>query len=544
MLRPVSTSRDNIVKMEQPGSKDSRKFLTFFAGEHQCGVSTAQVREVIQYSPVMPLSHMPEFVLGITFARHEPIPVVDLNLLFGSEQQTEVYDETCFIIVLMTTDNNEKMPVCLLSDRICQTYQIFEKDVDPPPVIGKKILADYLLGMGRTSEGLWMLLNVDQLLVSYIPVVQSAMSRHDIKGVNDSELTTDLAGKRKDNSFVKERRKFLSAWANEVEFALPVGKIVQIIKNRRQEPDLEDENMPAVLSRAAVVNGEIIGLIDVRRLIGGSISSNTGISREGDAIILIHVNDQVVGVIVDKIGMIHELQAEQIQQSQFFKQVERTRVRSLGFIEAESGSFEIIDPASLLTDEELGSIDCWKKCISRLIEMHDNDDEANHSQTDGIVNELSKYSGTYLIVRAGSELIGLPSLNIQEVLSYESLISLPNMRDDVIGLMDLRGKTYPVIDLRRRLDIKEAGEVSDRCCIVCMKFDDETTGFLLDQILDISCLTTNDIECPYNSHLMISPECLPAVANHQEGLVHLVDIPNILASSEVSVKKIVSESMS
>ncbi len=112
------------------------KFLALEVGGYGFGIPISSVSEIIYYTKINPLPQTPDFVRGVALIRQETIPVLDLNMLLGGDQETRIHHESCFITVQLEDSSGRLMQVCLLADRILQTYKVDNKSVGMPPVIG------------------------------------------------------------------------------------------------------------------------------------------------------------------------------------------------------------------------------------------------------------------------------------------------------------------------------------------------------------------------------------------------------------------------
>lgn len=168
------------------------KFLTFEVHDQTYGLSTGRIREVVPHAPISKVPDVPRFLLGVTNLRHEVIPVVDLKLLFGHTEPTNIDSRTCFIIAMIrlkavegetrrSATANERsstdlMPVCLTAHRIHSAYRVPEEDIDPAPSIAGREQVDYVYGLGKTGEKLTVLLDVDKLLRPYGAALDRAIA--------------------------------------------------------------------------------------------------------------------------------------------------------------------------------------------------------------------------------------------------------------------------------------------------------------------------------------------------------------------------------
>jgi len=149
--------------MEQVTAIDSSertlqgRYLTFYMDEELYGMDIQHIIEIIGVQPITVVPEMPEYIRGITNLRGKIIPVMDARLRFRLEERD--YDDRTCIIVLETGDVSMGMIV----DAVSEVLELYSDDVDPPPEIGGGV-ADYIQGVGRSGDGVIMLLDCDLLL--------------------------------------------------------------------------------------------------------------------------------------------------------------------------------------------------------------------------------------------------------------------------------------------------------------------------------------------------------------------------------------------
>ncbi len=97
----------------------------------------------------------------------------------------------------------------------------------------------------------------------------------------------------------------------------------------------------------------------------------------------------------------------------------------------------------------------------------------------------------------GKEHFGVDILMVQEIIRMAPITSVPNAPGFIEGVINLRGRIIPIIDLRRRLGLsggKMAGAESTRILIV--NVDERVTGFIVDSVTKVMKIEVSDIEPP------------------------------------------------
>lgn len=101
----------------------------------------------------------------------------------------------------------------------------------------------------------------------------------------------------------------------------------------------------------------------------------------------------------------------------------------------------------------------------------------------------------YVTFRSGGEYYGLKIEYVNEIVVYQEITQIPETADYIMGLINLRGKIIPVIDVRIRFK-QEPKEYTDRTCIIVLKVQDVTVGLIVEQIAEVVEITQDNIVDP------------------------------------------------
>jgi purine-binding chemotaxis protein CheW len=132
-------------------------FLTFDLAGEGYGLEIRYVTEIIGIQKVTNVPGMPEHVIGVLNLRGKVIPIIDVRLRFNLPLRE--YDERTCIIVVDVNDNS----VGLVVDQVSEVIEIEQKNIEPPPATGKN-RGQYIQGLGKISEKVKILLNVEALI--------------------------------------------------------------------------------------------------------------------------------------------------------------------------------------------------------------------------------------------------------------------------------------------------------------------------------------------------------------------------------------------
>ena len=103
-------------------------------------------------------------------------------------------------------------------------------------------------------------------------------------------------------------------------------------------------------------------------------------------------------------------------------------------------------------------------------------------QTDS--NEHDAQKGKYMTFKAGNEYFGLKIQYLNEIIPFQSITAIPETEDYIKGLINLRGKMIPVIDVRLRFK-QEPLEYNDRTCIIVINVKSTMVGLVVEKIAEV-----------------------------------------------------------
>lgn len=101
----------------------------------------------------------------------------------------------------------------------------------------------------------------------------------------------------------------------------------------------------------------------------------------------------------------------------------------------------------------------------------------------------------YLTFLIGEECYGFEIKHVTEIIGIQTITEIPELPEYVRGIINLRGKIIPVIDVRLRFQ-KEALEYNDRTCIVVVDIKDISIGFIVDRVAEVVSILEEDIVEP------------------------------------------------
>jgi purine-binding chemotaxis protein CheW len=150
--------------------------------------------------------------------------------------------------------------------------------------------------------------------------------------------------------------------------------------------------------------------------------------------------------------------------------------------------------------------------------------------------DLNKRAGKYLVFSLGAEEFGTEVLKVREIMGLQDITAIPQVPAHIKGVINLRGKVIPVIDLRLKFGM-EPQEYTPRTCIVVArtrKAGEETLiGMIVDCVVEVLNLTSPDIEdAPDFGPGVITPYLI-GMAKIKGKVKILLDIDQVLSTAEL-----------
>lgn len=100
------------------------------------------------------------------------------------------------------------------------------------------------------------------------------------------------------------------------------------------------------------------------------------------------------------------------------------------------------------------------------------------------MGDFDTQKGKYVTFKSGNEYFGLKIEYVSEIIGFQEITEIPESEDYIKGLINLRGKIIPVIDVRIRFK-QEPFEYTDRTCIIVIEFNNLVVGLIVEKIAEV-----------------------------------------------------------
>jgi len=124
---------------------------------------------------------------------------------------------------------------------------------------------------------------------------------------------------------------------------------------------------------------------------------------------------------------------------------------------------------------------------------------------------------------------GVDILHVQEINRMVNITQVPNSPVYVIGVINLRGKVIPIIDLRTRIGMER--KVNDKNTrIIIVEIEGRTVGFIVDAVKEVLRIPFRITEKPPSMTQKIDSGYITAVAKLEDRLIIMLDLEKVLSS--------------
>jgi purine-binding chemotaxis protein CheW len=154
----------------------------------------------------------------------------------------------------------------------------------------------------------------------------------------------------------------------------------------------------------------------------------------------------------------------------------------------------------------------------------------------GISGVGIKLAGKYLTFRLGGEEYGLEILKVQEIIQMQPVTRVPRTPDHIRGVINLRGKVIPVVDLRKKFSLEDAHDTEKTCIIVVQITLDVlkvVMGIIIDEVMEVLDIRAENIEETPAFDASVTTEFILGMGKIGGGVKILLDIDRVLSVKEL-----------
>lgn len=146
-------------------------------------------------------------------------------------------------------------------------------------------------------------------------------------------------------------------------------------------------------------------------------------------------------------------------------------------------------------------------------------------------------AGQYVTLALGSEVFAVPVDYVREILDYKAPFAIPEGPAYLLGLMDVRGRATPTLDLRVKLGLPATEPtLSTRVLVLDIPLDDRVLalGLVADRVIEVIAVAQEQVEPAPDIGVRWRSDYIRGVVRQESGFVVLFDLARLLTSQEAA----------
>jgi len=166
--------------------------------------------------------------------------------------------------------------------------------------------------------------------------------------------------------------------------------------------------------------------------------------------------------------------------------------------------------------------------------MNTNIETANETANESVNKSNAVSAGEYLTFVLGEEEYGIDILKVQEIRGYDAVTQIANTPDFIKGVVNLRGKIVPIVDLRIKFHLGKI-EYNEFTVVIILNLNGRVMGIVVDGVSDVMELKEDQLRDVPSLVTNIDTKYLTGLATVEEQMLILVDIEKLMGSQEMEL---------
>ncbi len=149
----------------------------------------------------------------------------------------------------------------------------------------------------------------------------------------------------------------------------------------------------------------------------------------------------------------------------------------------------------------------------------------------GLENEDTQ-KDKYLTFHLAGEDYGIEIRYVIEIIGIQNITEVPDMPNFIRGVINLRGKVIPVMDVRTRFNLEDR-EYDDRTCIIVVNVDGTEVGLVVDEVSEVADIPESSVEPPPKTSKNSESSYIQGMGKINNDVKILLDVHKLLYSGEM-----------
>ena len=151
---------------------------------------------------------------------------------------------------------------------------------------------------------------------------------------------------------------------------------------------------------------------------------------------------------------------------------------------------------------------------------------------EAVATKTKTTDGKFLTFILGTEVYGIEILKVREIIKLMDITTVPRTPDYMKGVINLRGKVIPIVNLRSKFSMPEI-EHTQETCIIVVEVNKTSIGIIVDSVSEVSNINSGEIEDAPHLGQDIDTNFILGLGKTKERIVILLDIEQVLSSEDL-----------
>jgi purine-binding chemotaxis protein CheW len=427
------------------------RFLTFKSEGRFYALPAASVSEIARMPPLARVPQAPRSLLGLANLRGSVLPVASVRALLGREDVAATHASRLIVL-------EGASPVALAVDEVANLIRVAPEKVRTAEADVASETGEHLRGVFDSGAHVTKILDIPELLRRGF--AQTAPKRQSLASTAGATTVADIAVEI-------ARQRLVTFEVAGQEYALPL-EIVREIVTAPQSLTFVPGSDDAVRGVMPYRHG-LLPLLSLRRLLG---LPSAALSRE--KVLIVTIGGVLIGFVADRTRAVLSVDPNRIEPA---PPVLAARAGGEAQIKEiyRAGPSRLV---SILAPERLFREDVMHKLMQGDATMKAKAQDEHLGQSEA--NELR-----FLVFRLDDNEFALPIAAVEEVARVPDQITrLPKTPRFLEGVVNLRGEVLPVVDQRRRFEMKATTADANRRLVV-VRTEQHRAGLIVDSVTEV-----------------------------------------------------------
>jgi len=452
---------------------------------------------------------------GIGNLRGNILPVANLRKRLGMSAKEK--DENTRVVVL----NAGGSTTGLVVDSVSGVISVETGALEPPPSTTSGVNGQFLKAIAKLNEGKRLVLILEDGKI--LPTQETGRS----KAAATEETIGDTARQEAVQAGTKEEEEQLVTFrVGQAEFALEIERVQEIIRTTEITPVPQ---APSYVLGVLSLRNHLLPIIDLRARFGlaesqrdmeqadGRKAAKSGAASDSK-IVVVNLDDVVTGIRVDSVSEVLRVPRRKVEPPpKMVDSGDAGWLKGVGKLNNGKRLIMLVDLGKLLSAEDRDQI---SEATGNKMEESERATKAKDDEEQLVCFRLAQ------------EEYALSIMKVQEIIRVGQITALPNAPVHVSGIINLRGKVLPVIDMRVLFSMATS-ERSEQNRIVVVDIAGKTTGLIVDSVSEVLRVAKSQIEPPPALIADSETHYIDGVAKLQDGkrLITLIHADSLLSGA-------------